>query len=850
MESLRGLSSSPASAYDELVTGQKSIRYHWQGILSVIRALPGGGLSERVESARRQLEESGATVNLLDDRGKPSWSFDPLPFVITPGEWSVLEAGLIQRAGLLDAMLGDLYGPQTLLAERLLPPMLVHANRHFLRACRVTDGKPPVRHLGQYAVDLVRLGDGRWHVLADHTEVPSGAGYALEIRRVLARSLPEAFRSIPVRHLRPFVDRWHNALEGLAPPDVARPNMAVLTPGSLSATYFEHVYLARALGVPLVEGGDLVARDGEVLIKTLAGLRPVHMLLRRLDSAFVDPLELRADSALGVTGLVEATRTGRISLANALGSGLVETPAMMPFLERLCQRLLGQPLQLPSLDVWWLGEPTAYAFAMAHLDSMIVRPCLGQDREPIVVGMLEPSQRRALEQRIAAQPGQFVAQYPVAPSLNPKWDGEALVPSAVVLRCFVVADPSGDLRAGPSADLGAGGDGYRVLPGGLAREPAGDTALRQLSRLNGTLKDVWVLAEDAADVQIPTSRRFHQLAVDRGSADLQSRVADNLYWLGRYIERLDNDARLLRTAATRVAQGIIGGRESVELRILGKLIDRANLMPSQAALAMPESAAFQHGLMAVASEKRGLATVLDNIQRLAGTLRDRFSPDMTAAVGPMMSEVRNQLLNARGNLDPLLAALDEIVRFVATLSGLAQENMTRGTGWLFLDLGRRIERGQFVLGSALGPFQQSPIDWDAAMRLALELCDSTITYRTRYLGQLQPAPVLDLVVLDDSNPRAFAFQIRSITSDLERLGQASGTRVANILISLDADLERAVQLFAGEEKSWRHEGLALAVLREIAEDGQQRFEELSEAITRAYFSHVPMAQAVGSMASS
>ena len=283
MESLRGLSSSPASAYDELVTGQKSIRYHWQGILSVIRALPGGGLSERVESARRQLEELGATVNLLDDRGKPSWTFDPLPFVITPDEWSALEAGLIQRAGLLDAMLGDLYGPQTLLAERLLPPMLVHANRHFLRACRVTDGKPPVRQLGQYAVDLVRLGDGRWHVLADHTEVPSGAGYALEIRRVLARSLPEAFRSIPVRHLRPFVDRWHNSLAGLAPPDVARPNMAVLTPGSLSATYFEHVYLSRALGVPLVEGGDLVARDGEVLIKTLAGLRPVHMLLRRLE---------------------------------------------------------------------------------------------------------------------------------------------------------------------------------------------------------------------------------------------------------------------------------------------------------------------------------------------------------------------------------------------------------------------------------------------------------------------------------------------------------------------------------------------------------------------------------------
>jgi uncharacterized circularly permuted ATP-grasp superfamily protein/uncharacterized alpha-E superfamily protein len=831
MESLRGLTSSPEHAYDELVTGQKSIRYHWQGILSVIRALPGGGLSERVESARRQLEESGATLNLVDARGKLSWTFDPLPFVITPDEWSKLEAGLVQRASLLDAILADLYGPQTLLDERLVPPMLVHANRHFLRACRVTDGKPPGRYLGQYAVDLVRLSSGQWHVLADHTEVPSGAGFALEIRRVLARSLPEAFRSIPVRHVRSFVDRWHNSLAALAP-HVSHPNMAVLTPGSLSATYFEHVYLSRALGVSLVEGGDLVARDGEVLIKTLAGLRPVHVLLRRLDSAFADPLELRADSALGVTGLVEATRSGKIALANALGSGLVETPALMPFLDRLSQRLLGQPLLLPSLDVWWLGEPSAYAFAMAHLDSMIVRPCLGQDREPIVVGMLEGEARRDLQQRIEASPGHFVAQYPVSPSLNPKWDGETLVPSAVVLRCFLVSD----------------GGSWRVLPGGLAREPAGDTALSQLGRLNGTLKDVWVLAEDAADVQIPTSRRFHQLEVDRGSAELQSRVADNLYWLGRYVERLDNDARLLRLTVTRVAQGVVGVREGIELRLLGRLIDRAGLMPSQAALASPDSAAFQTGLAAVASEHGGLAAVLDAIQRLTGTLRDRFSPDMMITVGPLLNEVRGGLLSAGGNFDPLLAALDDIVRFVSTLSGLASENMTRGTGWLFLDLGRRIERAQFVLGAAIGLFQQSPIDWDAAMRLALELCDSSITYRWRYLGQLQPAPVLDLIGLDDSNPRAFAFQLRSISSHLDRLAEASGTRVPDLLASLDGDLARAVAMFDGEEKSWRHEGLALGVLREIASDGLLRLEELSEAITRAYFSHVPAAQAVGSTA--
>lgn len=843
MESLRGLTSSPAGAYDELVTGQKSIRYHWQGILSVIRSLPGDALRERVQSARRQLEESGATVNLLDERGTPAWTFDPLPFVIAPDEWSAIESGLIQRAQLLDRILADLYGPQTLLKERLVPPMLVHGNRHFLRACRVTDGATPTRYLGQYAVDLVRGTDGRWQVLADHTEVPSGAGYALEMRRVLARSLPEAFRSIPVRHLRSFVDRWHDSLAALSPAGVAHPNMAVLTPGSLSASYFEHVYLSRSLGVPLVEGGDLVARDGVVSIKTLAGLRPVHMLLRRLDSSFADPLELRADSALGVTGLVETTRSGQIALANALGSGLVETPAFMPFFERLSQRLLGEQLELPSLDLWWLGEPTAYAFAMAHLDAMIVRPCLGQDREPIVVGMLEPGERKALEERIRAAPGQFVAQYPVTPSLSPKWDGEGLAPAAMVVRCFVIADPNADTNADPATR------GFRVLPGGLAREPAGDTALRSLGRLNGTLKDVWVLTEDAADVQLPPGRRFHQLSVDRGGAELQSRVADNLFWLGRYIERLDNDTRLLRTTVNRVAQGVVGPREAQELRLLGRLLDQANLIPSASALSMPDSAAFQQGLVAIASERRGLFVVLDAIQRLTGTLRDRFSADMTAAVGPLLGDVRQKIMSTRGNLDPLLAALDTIVRFVATLSGLAQENMTRGTGWLFLDLGRRIERAQFVLTGALGPFQQTPIDWDASMRIALELCDSTITYRWRYLGQLQPAPVLDLVVVDESNPRSFAFQMHAIASHLERLGQASGTVVPSLPASLEEDLQRVVRQFGGEEKSWRHEGLALSMLRDVASDAEERLETLSEALTRAYFSHVPTAQAVGFMGS-
>jgi uncharacterized circularly permuted ATP-grasp superfamily protein/uncharacterized alpha-E superfamily protein len=842
MESLRGLLTSPDSAYDELVTGQKSIRYHWQGILSIIRTLPGGGLGERLESAERQLEESGATVNLLDDRWTARWQFDPLPFVIAPNEWQVLEQGLCQRARLLEAVLADLYGPQALLAERLCPPALVHANARFHRPCRITaksseNTHTAPRYLSQYAVDLVRLADGSWRVLADHTEMPAGLGYALEIRRVQARALPEAFRSIHVRNLRPFIDRWHDLLLAMAPLDKlaagAAPSVAVLSPGALSASYFEHVYLSRALGVMLVEGGDLVARDGAVSVKTLAGVRPVHALMRRVDSAWTDPLELRADSVLGVTGLIEATRTGRIALANALGSGAVDTPALVPFLPRLSEHLLGEELALPSLDVWWLGEPSALAFVLANFDGMIVRRCLEVEREPVVVGMLDPEDRARLEAEVRARPEHFVAQRPVTPSLSPKWDGKNLAPASVVLRCFLIADPSAEL-------------GYRVLPGGLAREPAGDTALRSLNRLDGVLKDVWVLAEDAAEATVPPARRFHQLAVDRGGADLQSRVADNLFWFGRYIERLDNDARLLRTAVTRVAQGAMSPRDVAELRQLCRLLNAAGLMDPDDARAAPESVAFQQGLGACGAPGLGLASVFDSIQRLASSLRDRFSADMSLAVGPLLGDLREQVRRASGNLDPLLAALDRIVRFAATLSGLGQENMTRGTGWRFLDLGRRLERAHFVLEDAMGGFGLTPIDWDAAMRIALELCDSTITYRTRYLGQLQPAPVLDLVVLDDSNPRSLMFQLKAIDSHLDALWNVSAVRVPISVEDIEQNIAGAVAQFGGDEQSWRHEGLALAMLRDASQEAAEDLDDLSEAITRAYFSHVPEAQALGS----
>ncbi|MEO8559254.1 MAG: circularly permuted type 2 ATP-grasp protein [Rhodospirillales bacterium] len=822
-----------AEAYDEMVTGQGGIRRHWQGVLSLINALP-NGLSERIDSARRVLDEDGATYNLYSDPRVASqkWSFDLLPVILEASEWSALEAGLAQRARLLNILLNDIYGPQKLLRDHLIPPALVFANPEFLRPCQDAEAKTDRPLLHHYAADLMRQPDGRWIVLSDRAQLAAGLGYALENRRVQARTLPEAFRGRNVHQLRPFFDLWLNALQSLAQAHRDNPHVALLSPGPDDEAYFEHVYLARELGLTLVEGADLTLRDGKVTLKTLEGLQPVDVLLRRVESTFCDPLELRADSAIGVVGMLQAIRRGNLVAANAIGSGVVETPALMPFLPGLSRALNNEELLLQSAELSWCGQARELDRALHDLPNTVIRRSFGTGIGPVIGAELDNKAQARLIAKIRARPVAFVAQAPVTPSVAPTWMPNGLTPHPIILRMFLVRH----------------GDTYVAMPGGHARVPISrESYFRSPLQHRGITKDVWVMADEDADATVPANvGAGMRVAIQRGASVMPSRVADNLYWLGRYMERLDNGSRLLRAALWRLAQGTMGARDMVDLRTIAQSLDTFDLIDAAAAAAPPDSHMLANALTRATGADQPLLDVFRSIQRLAASTRDRLSMDMWQAVKQLLGEVRGRLEAGIGDIDRLIASFDDLIRFAAIFAGMASENMTRGAGWRFLDIGRRLERGVFVAQGAMGGFATAPVNWESAMRLALELCDSTITYRSRYLAALQPAPVLDLVLADDTNPRSLAFQLLRLDENLAELPRRPGELTILPVSQIVRDLSTVTSRFDTDERSLNRDSPTLAMLRDLLEETGNGLHDLSTAITRAYFTHVPAAQALGS----
>ena len=471
--------------YDEMVSAPDELRPHWRKFISSLERLGREELTLRWENARRIIREHGVTYNIYGDpqgMDRP-WELDMVPLLIPPSEWSQIEAGLIQRAKLFNLILADLYGPQHLLREGHLPPALVYANPNFLRPCHgLTIPRQIYLHL--HAADLTRSPDGQWWVISDRTQAPSGAGYALENRIVLSRILPDEFRDCQVQRLASFFRIQRDTLRGLAPHNRDNPSVVLLTPGPHNETYFEHDYLARYLGFTLVEGGDLTVRDRKVFIKTLEGLRPVDVILRRVDDTFCDPLELRGDSFLGVAGLVEAVRAGNVTIANALGSGLIESAAFMAFLPGLCRHLLGEELKLPSLATWWCGQEKEQQYVIDHLDEIVVKPAFGSlSRDPYFGARMADKDRANLVAAIRSRPYEFVGQEQAVLSTAPVWANNKLEPRPLVLRTYITA----------------ASDSFAVMPGGLTRvsTAAGDPVVSMQS--GGGSKDTWVLSDEPGE---------------------------------------------------------------------------------------------------------------------------------------------------------------------------------------------------------------------------------------------------------------------------------------------------------------------------------------------------------------
>ncbi len=828
-------SRAPAQPYDEMVTGSGGVRAHWQSLFAVVSDIGRAGVAARAERARRQLEDDGITFNLYepnelrDARGgthavaRP-WQLDPLPLILPAAEWRAIERGVAQRARLLDRVLADLHGPQELLAAHRYPPGLVFGNPEFLRPCRREGPSAPTAWLQHYAADLARGPDGIWRVVADRTQNPSGAAFALHHRRVMTRVMGEAFRAYPVRSLAGFFDSWSGDLQARGPRGDANPRVVLLTPGPFNEAYVEHVSLARELGATLVEGGDLTARDGRIHLKTLGGLLLVDTILRRIDGAWCDPLELRPDSRLGVVGLLDAVRGGGVAVANAIGSGLVDAPALMAFLPRLAEHLLGEELSLPSVATWWCGQPYALAEVLERLQGMTIRSAMSSAADTINVDTLDARARDELVAALRAAPAAYAAQERSLASVAPGNGAAGLEPQPVVLRVFATAS-NGD---------------YVVMPGGIGRVPAVNDPLRTgLQRGATTNKDVWVLADDSGTSGAAYRQGAAPVVIQRTMGELSSRVADDLFWLGRYMERLDDCGRLLRAGLQRQVGGLASPRDYVEMATIARVMADCGVVDPIIAAAPPESLAVRDALLGAFAPGTMPDDALKAIERLSVAARDRFSLDMRRTLNHLIGGVRAQLGRIGGDPDRLLDLLDELVRLSAALSGLASENMTRGSGWRFLDLGRRIERGVYVARVVLGVSAIQGANWDAALRLALELSDSVMSYRTRYLAAVQDAAVLDLVILDATNPQSLGFQIAQIVAHLRALpamqGAPDGAPLGEMLGRL------ATLISGGAAPQPSIPGLLRAALR----DAERGLMTLSDDLGRAYFSHVQSAQVLG-----
>jgi len=739
----------PAQVYDEMLVAPGVLRPHWEKFIQGVTAMGGQELLRRWEHARRTIRENGVTYNVYGDpRGmNRPWELDTIPLLIPEAEWRRLEEGLIQRARLLNLIGSDLYGRQTLLSEGHLPPALVLANPAFLRPCHGTP-VPGGTFLHHLAIDLARAPDGQWWVLSDRTQAPSGSGYALENRVVLSGTFPELFRNCQVQRLATFFRAFRDTLLNAARPKAGNPRIVILTPGPFNETYFEHSYLARYLGFTLAQGTDLTVRGNRVFLKTLEGLQPVDVILRRLDDGFCDPVELRGDSFLGVAGLVEAVRAGSVVVANPLGSGLVETASIMPFMHGLCTRFLGEPLRLPSVATWWCGQSEARQYVVDHLSQIIIKPAFpSMDMKPVIGWKLTGDQRNQLVARIEQRPYAFIGQEQVALSTAPVWVNHQLQPRSIVLRAYLVAS----------------GDSYLVMPGGLTRVSVGPDTSGVSMQQGGGSKDTWVLSSVPVDKFSLLEPPDQPVELKRSTNDLPSRVADNVFWLGRYAERAEDAARLLRAILIRLT-GEARASGKTELALLAQVY--CCLRPSY--LSSADLAKGDLGgqlekelLLSIFDETRpgSLRETMQQIDRVAAGVRDRLSTDTLRILNQLSVPNRPSGYLPSGDVRSLLNA---IITTLAAFRGIEMENITRGPGWRFLNIGRRLERSAHLTQLLRSLLVSYSPDRTPLLEMLLEVADSWMTYRSRYFTTLQPAAVLDLLMADESNPRSLAFQLADL----------------------------------------------------------------------------------------
>ena len=819
--------------YDEMLQADGRLRPHWRTLIDQLENLSPEMLRRRASEVRDAIASDGVTYNVYADpkgANRP-WELDLLPHIVAADEWQFLAKAVAQRARLMNAVLADLYGEQALLSEGLLPPALVFGQHGYLMPCHGI--RPPGGvHLHAYAIDLARSADGNWWVVSDRTQGPSGTGYALQNRQIMTRAMPEALRDMHVQAPHGYFHTLRAMLTQLAPSNGEAPLIVLLTPGPYNETYSEHAFLAHTLGFPLVEGVDLTVRGDQVFLKTLNGLRRVHAILRRMDDDYCDPLELRADSALGIPGLTQAARQGNVLVANALGSGVLESTALHGFLPAISERLLGEPLALPAVASWWCGEQPALDYTLEHLDELVIVPAFSSMRmQPVFGHAVTGAARRRLLESLQLQPHAYAAQEWVRLSQAPvmaRSGDHGLTGRTISLRVFAVADGHG---------------GYQVMPGGLTRVASRQRRDVVSMQQGGTTKDVWVLREKEPG---PAEQASDDIADTvggtpiRSTVDVSSHSGENLFWMGRYAERVKNLARLLRTTMQYTMDG-----QGESRGILGS----ASWMCGQLGVLMPKSdprptiTGLQQSLQAAVidtSAPVSVATQLRQLAHAAYQVREHLSLDNWLALTKMPAMVHERI----GTPAAAQHALGNVIDACSGLAGHALDDMTRDAGWQFLMVGRHIERMANMAMLIDNFLRLPPARQTAALSWLLESASSIVTYRVRYRRTPEWLPVLHLLVFDASNPHGMAYQFRMLQQYLADIAQQLGLLSMTIPAHLAGQLE-AMNLadFAHGSSTVEEANARLAQLMRDAVSGGYM---LSDDLSRHYFTPLtaPVSQGV------
>jgi uncharacterized circularly permuted ATP-grasp superfamily protein/uncharacterized alpha-E superfamily protein len=736
---------------DEFIGADGARRPHWTRLLDSLAALGPDEVTQRFAAADRRIRNRGMSYRVQGETSERVWPLSGMPLLIPEAEWREIARGVAQRAELLEKVLTDVYGEGRLIAEGALPAAALSGSRDFVAAMRGV--KPPgKRWLRLYAADIGRGPDGRWWALSDRAQAPSGSGYALENRLVVSQAFPALYREMNVERLAPFFRELRAGLKSSG--ERSEPRIGILTPGPLSATYFEQAYLARYLGFLLVEGDDLVARDGRVFVRTIAGLKRADVLWRHVDAEWCDPLELNSASHIGVPGLMDAIRAGGVAVENMPGSGLVESRALLPFLPKLARRLLGEDLLMPNIATWWCGQPAERERVLAALETVSVAGAF-DDAVPgfdglqsVVGGELNPRERERLRAAIVTRGVDYVGQDIVRLSTTPRWEQGRLVPRPFVLRVYAAATP----------------EGWRVMPGGFARVSDKSDA-RAVSMTGGVESaDVWVLADSPVETTslLPTPERVR---IVRMLGNLPSRAADNLFWFGRYLEREEATLRLVRCLCSRAVDPdapIAGAQKSIE-RLKNLLVawgaihvDQLDATSAEAGEAALRDPLNYGSALSIARHARDAASVI----------RERLTPQTWQLIGRLKNIILEAPQRSLGESE-ILDYVDEALTAIAALAGLFDENFNRGAGWIFYELGRRIERGINTCRLARQFAYQEATEHN--LDVLLDLIDSQITYRSRTLIGVALAPVRDMALLDPFNPRSVAFQAKLIVEHIAAL---------------------------------------------------------------------------------